>query len=617
MKTLMQSLQANGWGKLLFILAAVLLFSLGSMPARATDLEISSLFHRNNSGSEQEKYGLGKEVWFQIFAKNTSDAGGGPYDSNDTEITVTLPEGVTFLNVGHEAYNLTLNEMVFYPMDTKSYTLKGNQLTIKIGDMSANTSEDIIIQCTAVKNGTWVLQTAISGSLNDPVTNNNKKECSFTIDGKPGTLQFAAATYTVNENGGTATITVTRTGGSDGGASVSYATSDGTAVTTEDYTEASGTLTWTHGDITQKSFTVPIIDDTALEENETVNLTLKNTAGPALGTQKTAVLTILDSSDGIAPDPGGVLFESSGYSVKENAGNAVITVMRSCYDDEEGYDGTISVDYTTKVGTATVADDYKEQSGTLTWGDKDYQVRDIKVQIVDDTEAEEDETVRLILSNPTGGAILGTPSTAVLTIVDDDDEDSDGIPGQEEDSAPNNGDGNDNQLLDSEEENVSSFTLFDSNYYCTLASPIGTVLKKVAARDNPSWDDRPLEAIFSCGFIDFSVDGLAAGSCTEVTLLLTRDETINSYYKYGPTPDNPQDHWYEFLYDGHTGAEIFHETGHTRIVLHLCDGERGDHDLVSNGIIVDPGGPATISGITGAPQVGGSGSSCFIGTIAR
>jgi len=112
---------------------------------------------------------------------------------------------------------------------------------------------------------------------------------------QPGTLQFSAATYSVNEGTATATITVTRTGGSSGAASVNYATSNGTATAGSDYTAASGTLNWADGNSTNKTFTVAITNDTAVENNETINLTLSNAAGASLGTQKTAVLTIVDN----------------------------------------------------------------------------------------------------------------------------------------------------------------------------------------------------------------------------------------------------------------------------------------------------------------------------------
>src|SRR5262249_47193292 len=47
-------------------------------------------------------------------------------------------------------------------------------------------------------------------------------------------------------------------------------------------------------------------------------------------------------------------------------------------------------------------------------------------------------------------------------------------------------------------------------------------------------------------------------------------------------------HWYEFTFDGTTGAEFRDGL----IVLHLMDGGRGDDDRLANGVIVDPGGPA-------------------------
>jgi hypothetical protein len=63
--------------------------------------------------------------------------------------------------------------------------------------------------------------------------------------------------------------------------------------------------------------------------------------------------------------------------------------------------------------------------------------------------------------------------------------------------------------------------------------------------------------------------------------------TVNTYYKYGPTTDDTNPHWYPFLFDGTTGAVISAD----HIDLYFVDGQRGDDDLRANGQIVDAGGP--------------------------
>jgi len=125
-----------------------------------------------------------------------------------------------------------------------------------------------------------------------------------------GQLGFEVTAFSVSEAAGDATITVARTGGSDGAVSVDFATGGGSATENVDYTPVSGTLTFNDLE-TVKSFTVPIANDTDVEPPETVGLTLSNfrpwnkpggdPADPIIaGTPHTATLTITDN-DGAAP----------------------------------------------------------------------------------------------------------------------------------------------------------------------------------------------------------------------------------------------------------------------------------------------------------------------------
>ncbi len=126
-----------------------------------------------------------------------------------------------------------------------------------------------------------------------------------TGGGQPGSFSFSAATYGVGEGGGSATITVRRTGGSEGAVSVHYATGGGTASPGADFTAAAGTLNWPAGNAANKTFTVPIVNDTTDEPNETVQIALDTpTGGATLGSPASAVLTINDNDGGSPPPPG-------------------------------------------------------------------------------------------------------------------------------------------------------------------------------------------------------------------------------------------------------------------------------------------------------------------------
>ena len=225
-------------------------------------------------------------------------------------------------------------------------------------------------------------------------------------------VQFSEATYSVSEAGPTAKITVTRTMGIDKSISVNYATSNGTAIAGKDYKTSkttSGTLTFKAGQ-TSKTFTIPIINDTLNEQNETVNISLSNpTVGAILGTPSTATLNIVDN------DPAGsVQFSAATYSVSEAKTTATITIKRTA-----GTASGVTVDYATSDGTATADNDYTTKSGTLIFNARQNS-KTFTIPIINDNFHEANEAVNLNLSNPTGGPTLGTHGMATLTIVDND-----------------------------------------------------------------------------------------------------------------------------------------------------------------------------------------------------
>ena len=114
-------------------------------------------------------------------------------------------------------------------------------------------------------------------AANDEVLAN---EVSKTIQGPPG---LSVADARVDEDSGDPVVfAVTLGRASKHTVTVDYATSDGTgsnaAVAGEDYTETSGTLTFAAG-VTEQTVSVPVLDDSHDEGEETFTLTLSNPQG--------------------------------------------------------------------------------------------------------------------------------------------------------------------------------------------------------------------------------------------------------------------------------------------------------------------------------------------------
>jgi hypothetical protein len=187
---------------------------------------------------------------------------------------------------------------------------------------------------------------------------------------------------------------------------VNYATADGTASLSNDYLSIFSTpLTFFPGE-TSKTVTVQVRGDTTIEPNETYFVNLSNPTNATIGNGQ--------GTGTIVNDDASFQFSAANFTVTEGAANATITVTMN-----GGLANTATVDFATSDGTALAGSDYTATTGTLSFAPGDTS-KTFKVPILNNATCEPIETLNLSLSNPTGGALLGTPVAATLTIFDED-----------------------------------------------------------------------------------------------------------------------------------------------------------------------------------------------------
>jgi hypothetical protein len=113
--------------------------------------------------------------------------------------------------------------------------------------------------------------------------------------------------------------------------------------------------------------------------------------------------------------PGSIQLSAATYSFNEDAGTGTITFKRVA-----GSDQAVTIDYAMSDGTAQNAVNYNQISGTVSWANGDSADKTRTVTLIDDGVYASDKTCTITLSNPTGGATLGSPASAVVTIVNTD-----------------------------------------------------------------------------------------------------------------------------------------------------------------------------------------------------
>lgn len=117
-----------------------------------------------------------------------------------------------------------------------------------------------------------------------------------------------------------------------------------------------------------------------------------------------------------------IRLDASAYVTSEASGRIHITVTRNGDTANPA-----TVDYATSNGTASERTDFTSALGTLRFAAGET-TKTFTILITDNNISETDETIELMLFNPTGGAAIATPDAAVVTIDDDDLTPAEGNP---------------------------------------------------------------------------------------------------------------------------------------------------------------------------------------------
>ena len=153
----------------------------------------------------------------------------------------------------------------------------------------------------------------------------------------------------------------------------------------------------------------PIRADGVREGEETAIVSLGPPTNAVLGDDTSYTLTIAPSA--CQGQPAGSIVISSAPATVDEGNSAELLVQRV-----NGTCGEVSVRYESSYGP-----DNAQASGTLIWADGESASRTISILSSEDGIDEDPQPIDLALSSPTGGATLGSPSSATIMIIDDDD----------------------------------------------------------------------------------------------------------------------------------------------------------------------------------------------------
>ncbi|MBD2569107.1 Calx-beta domain-containing protein [Anabaena lutea] len=327
------------------------------------------------------------------------------------------PGKFTLTRTGTTASSLTVNYTVAgtatngtdYQTLTKIATFAAGSSTAiinlsPIDDAVYEGNETAIV--TLASATSYILGTSKTGTVN--LVDNDKPTITISA-----TDASAAETLT-GQTANPGRLTLTRTGNKTAALTVSY-TVAGTATNGTDYNTLTKTVTFAAGSATAL-IDVNVKDDTAIEGNETVIVTLASGTSYILGTAKAATVNLVDndSSTNVKPT---ITISATDANAGETLTGQTANPGKFTLTRTGSTASSLTVNYSV-AGTATNGTDYNNLSGTATFS-AGASTALINVNSIDDSLVEGNETVIVTLSS-NAAYNLGAVKTATVTIADND-----------------------------------------------------------------------------------------------------------------------------------------------------------------------------------------------------
>lgn len=192
-------------------------------------------------------------------------------------------------------------------------------------------------------------------------------------------------------------------------------------------------------------------------------------------------------------------------------------------------------------------------------------------------------------SSSSGSSTTGSGSSSSESATDSPTPDTDSIPNDIEDAAPNDGDANDDGVQDSQQNNVASFYNSVTGSYAVLEVPSSCIVQSVLVGAESRNEVQDPDAAYPLGLMDFTVKCESAGQTVPITQYYytktNTDELVMRKYNAARQ-----------TYQGMPVATIdqinIKDSPVVKAKYSIVEGGQLDEDGLMNKVIVDPSGPA-------------------------